>query len=58
MAFSYFDFDSMRSFLYHCEGTISQREARVEWFDLLRIAENYNEIYEMVERFGGKIIYA
>ena len=57
-AFFYFDFDSMRSFLYHCPGTISQRETRVALFDLLRFTEKYENIYEMVERYGGKIIYA
>ena len=56
MIFSTFDFDKMRDFLWNCGGKISERENRIQMFDIFRYSEDYENIYSMIEWYGSKII--
>lgn len=53
--FYYLDFDSMRNFLWSCQGKYSEKLTRVQMFDYYRYTEDYEEMYKMIQWYGGKV---
>ena len=52
--FHAWDFESMRRFVII--KTFRFKSLAVQTFDNLRYAEEYDEIYEWIERLGGEIV--
>jgi len=53
-----FDFETIRAFLFAQKGTYKERITRLNIFEMLWYAEEYEQVYDMVIYYGGKIISA